>query len=109
MKLLCHQEKKENAKKMLALIRIQMVMLKSKHEKVANQTRKHNEILALVKAKRDGTHYWSSCNYGQDKFEITIMKWNRILMQVVNVGCSDQFKNEVVSRRQMGFLIRDFK
>jgi hypothetical protein len=39
MKLLHHQEKKENAKKMLALIRLQMAMLKSKHEKVTNQTR----------------------------------------------------------------------
>jgi hypothetical protein len=38
MKLLRCQEKKENAKKMLALIRLQMVMFKSKHEKVANQT-----------------------------------------------------------------------
>jgi hypothetical protein len=37
------------------------------------------------------------------------MKWNIISTHVMNVGCSNQLKNEVVHKDKWGFLVGDFK
>lgn len=64
----------------------------------------YREILALVKAK------WDEHIVGLDvHFERTIIKWNRISMQVINARHSNQFKNRVACKDKWGSYVRDFK
>ncbi len=53
----------------------------------------HGEILTFFEARKD--EHITNLNVidGQDKFEKIITKWNKITIQVVNVGCSNQLKN----------------
>jgi hypothetical protein len=91
-----NKKKKEKTRNMLALIKLQMVMPKSKHEKVTNQTRIYRNF-GSCQGQTRWTHCWPWCT-----FETTIIKWNRISTQVINARCSNQFKNRVACKNKWG-------